>query len=617
MAIIKKLGVLLTFFSLALSLPGCAPKAMETFSAWQPEITLYAGDTWEADIPTDGEAAAYSISVNNVPGLRAELSGNTLRLTATQAGDGQITLAATAKGYQDTNLTIPIRVESHELDLEWSVAPLEEPEEGADPPVWRDNDTAALLIKETAVLSFRETAEPGVLTDARLSAELSPPDLATVELGDGVVHIDAGESFGTGTLTVTARKENYEDTVLSIPVAIVRGRLPLSLTSGGYPLDRIDLENGYSAAITVVTGEGAEVQVKMEGEAATVSHNAGKSYAVVSAKPGESQLVITASGEGWLDGTLTVPVSISKTRATVTPAATEVSIEPGESKDITFTTKPQGAKVTASVADGGFTAEVSGSTLTITAGEEAEGKAEVTLTASAEDYADGSSSVTAAAKLEPISLSLALSTLTIEEGGTDSLLYTVTPDKCSLTVSASEGISAKCENGSLVITAQQSGTVTVTATRSGRDPASATVKVNTIEPLPDVDTDTYAEDMEAIIRITNDYRQSKGLDRLTHISVLDTPATIRAEEAAEYWAHTRPDGTSFNTVFTQCGLKYAAYGENLFSVNTRYSAADVVQAWKDSPTHDENLLRQSFTGIGVGVVRVNGEYYYCQLFIQE
>ena len=64
--------------ALCLLLAACTPKAMETFSAWEPEILLYPGDTWEGEIPGDGEEAAYTISVNTVPGLEARLEGGKL-----------------------------------------------------------------------------------------------------------------------------------------------------------------------------------------------------------------------------------------------------------------------------------------------------------------------------------------------------------------------------------------------------------------------------------------------------------------------------------------------------------------------------------------------------------
>ena len=49
-------------------------------------------------------------------------------------------------------------------------------------------------------------------------------------------------------------------------------------------------------------------------------------------------------------------------------------------------------------------------------------------------------------------------------------------------------------------------------------------------------------------------------------------------------------------------------------MNARFSPEEVLEAWKDSPSHNENLLRPQFDAIGVGVCKVGADYYYCQLF---
>ena len=135
MKIWKPLLCLVLMTSLCLGLLGCAPKAMEVFAAWQPEISLYAGDSWEGEIPGDSDGAAYAISVNNVPGLDARLDGNRLILLATRPGDGQITLSATAKGYHDTNLTIPIQIQPRSLEVNWTAEG--EPRRGTGVPLGR------------------------------------------------------------------------------------------------------------------------------------------------------------------------------------------------------------------------------------------------------------------------------------------------------------------------------------------------------------------------------------------------------------------------------------------------------------------------------------------------
>ncbi len=605
--------------ALCLLLAACTPKAMETFSAWEPEILLYPGDTWEGEIPGDGEEAAYTISVNTVPGLEARLEGGKLILSATQPGGGQLTLAATAKGYLDTNLTLPVRVEANTLELDWTVSAPEETEEGEEPDFWQEGETVGVLAERSAVLTFTERyGDPQTPTDAVLSAELDPPELGEVELGEGKLVFDAGKEYGDGTLTVIAEKAGFDTQILHIPLYVVRGQLPLRPTTGGEEIEAVELENGSSTTVKIETGAGAELTAQLDCDAAVMTRN-GNAFAIVGNSLGEGTLTITAEGEGWLGRAITLPVRVTRTKAAITPAASEIAVAPGETEEMSFTTKPKGAAVRATVSGSGFTAKVSGETVHITAAEDAEGSAQITLSVSAPDYEDSSATITAKAQLEPIQLTLSEEAVTLEEGESGTVTATATPEGCTITAEATSGITVEVDGDTVTITPEKSGTVTITASRANRDPVSATVKVTATPPivLPDVDTETYAKDAAEIIRLTNEYRKANGLSALAHVELLDIPATLRAEEAGEVWSHTRPDGTNFHTVFAQCGLKYTAYGENLFAVNAEYTPAQVLEEWQDSPAHNENLLRENFNGIGVGVAKVKGEYYYCQLFVQR
>ena len=605
--------------ALCLLLAACTPKAMETFSAWEPEILLYPGDTWEGEIPGDGEEAAYTISVNTVPGLEARLEGGKLILSATQPGGGQLTLAATAKGYLDTNLTLPVRVEANTLELDWTVSAPEETEEGEEPDFWQEGETVGVLAERSAVLTFTERyGDPQTPTDAVLSAELDPPELGEVELGEGKLVFDAGKEYGDGTLTVIAEKAGFDTQILHIPLYVVRGQLPLRPTTGGEEIEAVELENGSSTTVKIETGAGAELTAQLDCDAAVMTRN-GNAFAIVGNSLGGGPLTITAKGEGWLGRPIPLPVRVTRTKAAITPAAGEIAVAPGETEEMSFTTKPKGAAVRATVSGSGFTAKVSGETVHITAAEDAEGSAQITLSVSAPDYEDSSATITAKAQLEPIQLTLSEEAVTLEEGESGTVTATATPEGCTITAEATSGITVEVDGDTVTITPEKSGTVTITASRANRDPVSATVKVTATPPivLPDVDTETYAKDAAEIIRLTNEYRKANGLSALAHVELLDIPATLRAEEAGEVWSHTRPDGTNFHTVFAQCGLKYTAYGENLFAVNAEYTPAQVLEEWQDSPAHNENLLRENFNGIGVGVAKVKGEYYYCQLFVQR
>lgn len=626
MKISRPVRLLAVAAALCLGLLGCEPKAMTAFAAWQPEIVLYPGDTWQGEIPMDGKAPAYTVTVNTVPGLEAQVEGSLLTLTATEAGEGQLTLAASSRGYHDTTLTLPVRVETLPMELSWELVPPEgeeeQPGEEQEPTVWVEKERIGAIIKETFTLRLSATEAE----DAKFDLHL-PASLGTVEMDGNLAAITVGEEYGEGFLTITASAPDYGSKELSIPFSVVRGRLPLTVTSQGAGIASLEMERDSSVTLKAVTEEGAEVAASLAPGAATSAaapafdarlSQEENSFTITADAVGEGVLTVTAKGEGWLAHSVDIPVKIVKPTAVVTPASDSVTIEPGDSADIALTVRPAGAAVTAVVEGGGFTAEVNGSTLTLTAAEDAGGTATVNLTVSADTYLSGTASLKATAKLAPVKITASGDTVAIGEGEKDTLELSTVPEDAKITLLSSDGVTASYSGGVLTVSGKASGTVKVTASAEGRDSASLTVKVVvTPEELDTVDTSAFAEEAAEIIRLTNQYRKANGVGILEHLEIVDVPAGIRAKEAADTWSHTRPDGSDFNTVFTQCGLKYAAYGENLFAVNTKYTPQQVLQAWKDSPAHNENLLRKEFDGIGVGVCKVDGEYYYCQLFITE
>lgn len=121
----------------------------------------------------------------------------------------------------------------------------------------------------------------------------------------------------------------------------------------------------------------------------------------------------------------------------------------------------------------------------------------------------------------------------------------------------------------------------------------------------------YAADIriERLLDLTNEKREEVGVPKLK----LDTQLSQAAAKKAEYmfahnfWAHTAPDGTTPWTFINQSGYVYALAGENLAK---NFSNSDgVIEAWTQSPSHRENLLRGQYEDIGFAVVDgiLNGE----------
>lgn len=109
-----------------------------------------------------------------------------------------------------------------------------------------------------------------------------------------------------------------------------------------------------------------------------------------------------------------------------------------------------------------------------------------------------------------------------------------------------------------------------------------------------------------VVALVNEYRAEYGLSPVSADSNLTAAACVRAKEIAVSFSHTRPDGSSWSTVSS------LARGENIaMGYNT---AEKVMAAWMTSEGHRANILRESFTTIGVCAYEEDGILYWAQEF---
>jgi len=121
----------------------------------------------------------------------------------------------------------------------------------------------------------------------------------------------------------------------------------------------------------------------------------------------------------------------------------------------------------------------------------------------------------------------------------------------------------------------------------------------------------YATDItvEKLFQLTNEQRQQNGLSQLSYNNELAAAASQKAADmfAKNYWAHYGPNGESPWDFILGSGYKYEYAGENL-AKNFLFSQG-VVDAWMNSPTHRENILRNEYSEMGFAIVNgvLNGE----------
>lgn len=104
-----------------------------------------------------------------------------------------------------------------------------------------------------------------------------------------------------------------------------------------------------------------------------------------------------------------------------------------------------------------------------------------------------------------------------------------------------------------------------------------------------------------VLSLVNQERVRNGLEKLTWGDSCAEAADIRAQELVKLYAHTRPDGTSWDTACQEPnnGARYVE-GENLVVGSSAVSPETTVAAWMNSEAHRANILNPDFTKLSVG-----------------
>jgi len=120
---------------------------------------------------------------------------------------------------------------------------------------------------------------------------------------------------------------------------------------------------------------------------------------------------------------------------------------------------------------------------------------------------------------------------------------------------------------------------------------------------------------QQVLTLTNQERAKAGLKALVADGPLMDSARAKSTDMRtnNYFSHNSPTlGSPFDQMKAR-GISYRAAAENI-AMGQR-SAAEVVQAWMESPGHRANIMNGSYTHIGIGY-DANG-HYWTQQFIQK
>ncbi|WP_294488207.1 CAP domain-containing protein [uncultured Ruminococcus sp.] len=123
-----------------------------------------------------------------------------------------------------------------------------------------------------------------------------------------------------------------------------------------------------------------------------------------------------------------------------------------------------------------------------------------------------------------------------------------------------------------------------------------------------------ADDMALeLAKLVNNERRARGLTPYIYSPELNEAAMLRAKELVTKFDHTRPDGRSCFTVFSDLGINRTKAAENISYGQTSPQMA--FQGFMNSEQHRGSMLDASMKYMGMGVCRSSsGTLFWTQLF---
>ena len=117
-----------------------------------------------------------------------------------------------------------------------------------------------------------------------------------------------------------------------------------------------------------------------------------------------------------------------------------------------------------------------------------------------------------------------------------------------------------------------------------------------------------------MLAIVNNHRVSNGRQALVYDYELEKLAALRAAEILVSFSHTRPNGQNWSTVFNNDDYhpNYGHWGENI--CEGCGSAEDAFSAFRNSRSHNDNMLRSDYKYVAFACAEVGGSWHWVQLF---
>lgn len=120
---------------------------------------------------------------------------------------------------------------------------------------------------------------------------------------------------------------------------------------------------------------------------------------------------------------------------------------------------------------------------------------------------------------------------------------------------------------------------------------------------------------QAMLDEVNAVRAEYGLTALSEMPALSEIAQQRARECSGFFSHTRPNGTRWDTLLSDAGLKRNVRAENIAYYYP--TARQALNSWMSDRSHRENVLNAEAAYIGIGYCNDGNNAYWVQIFLGE
>ena len=122
-----------------------------------------------------------------------------------------------------------------------------------------------------------------------------------------------------------------------------------------------------------------------------------------------------------------------------------------------------------------------------------------------------------------------------------------------------------------------------------------------------------------ILNLINSVRAQHGLGQLVVVQSLTDIARARCQDMISrgYFSHYTPEGTTFFNIMRNNGISWSNAGENLGNSNpASYGTPNAfINAWMNSASHRDNMLRGHYKYVGIGIVDGGGRRVVTTIFL--